>query len=63
MDSRTVQPAATRTAKTLYQFEVPFVIDDSETRTTFGIAPTPWPDVLDATIAAYRGANISSRSG
>jgi nucleoside-diphosphate-sugar epimerase len=39
--------------KTLYQFQVPFVIDDSETRSTFGLAPTPWDDVLKATIASY----------
>ena len=41
--------------KTLYQFEIPFVIDDSETRTTFGLAPTPWDEVLRASIAFYRG--------
>ena len=40
--------------KTLYQFQAPFVIDDSETRSTFGLTPTPWDDVLRATIAFYR---------
>jgi nucleoside-diphosphate-sugar epimerase len=39
--------------KTLYQFEAPFVIDDSETRSTFGLAPTPWDDVLHSTVAFY----------
>ena len=39
--------------KTLYQFEVPFVIDDTETRSTFGLAPTPWDEVLRASIAFY----------
>jgi nucleoside-diphosphate-sugar epimerase len=39
--------------KTLYQFQAPFVIDDSETRSTFGLAPTPWDDVLNATISSY----------
>jgi nucleoside-diphosphate-sugar epimerase len=39
--------------KTLYQFESPFVIDDSETRSTFGLAPTPWDEVLEASIAFY----------
>jgi nucleoside-diphosphate-sugar epimerase len=42
--------------KTLYQFEVPFVIDDSETRSTFGLVPTPWDDVLTSTIAYYAKA-------
>ena len=36
--------------KTLYQFQVPFVIDDSETRSTFGLEPTPWDDVLKSSI-------------
>jgi hypothetical protein len=37
----------------LYQFEAPFIIDDAETRSTFGLAPTPWDDVLRSTIASY----------
>ncbi len=41
--------------KTLYQFQAPFVIDDSETRSTFGLSPTPWDDVLKTTIASYPG--------
>jgi nucleoside-diphosphate-sugar epimerase len=39
--------------KTLYQFEAPFVIDDTETRSTFGLEPTPWDEVLRSTIASY----------
>lgn len=39
--------------KTLYQFESPFVIDDSETRSTFGLEPTAWDEVLKSTIAFY----------
>jgi nucleoside-diphosphate-sugar epimerase len=39
---------------TLYQFTSPFVIDDSETRATFGLEPTAWNDVLAATIASFR---------
>jgi nucleoside-diphosphate-sugar epimerase len=39
--------------KTLYQFQVPFVIDDSETRSVFGLQPTPWDEVLKTTIAFY----------
>ena len=39
--------------KTLYQFQAPFIIDDSETRSTFGLAPTPWDEVLRSTIASY----------
>jgi nucleoside-diphosphate-sugar epimerase len=39
--------------KTLYQFTSPFVIEDSETRATFGLEPMPWEDVLKATIASF----------
>jgi nucleoside-diphosphate-sugar epimerase len=39
--------------KTLYQFQVPFVIDDSETRSVFGLQPMPWDEVLKTTIAFY----------
>ena len=39
--------------KTLYQFQVPFVIDDSETRSVFGLQPTPWDEVLKQTIDWY----------
>jgi nucleoside-diphosphate-sugar epimerase len=39
--------------KTLYQFTSPFVIDDTETRATFGLEPTPWDDVLKTTIASF----------
>jgi nucleoside-diphosphate-sugar epimerase len=39
--------------KTLYQFQAPFVIDDSETRSTFGLEPTPWDEVLTSTIAFF----------
>jgi nucleoside-diphosphate-sugar epimerase len=39
---------------TMYQFNAPFVIDDSETRATFGLEPTPWSDVLKSTVAAHR---------
>jgi nucleoside-diphosphate-sugar epimerase len=47
-------PLVRELPKTLYQFTAPFVIDDSSTRTVLGLQPTPWPDVLSETIAAYR---------
>lgn len=36
---------------TMYQFSAPFIIDDHETRSVFGIEPTPWHDVVTETIA------------
>ena len=32
--------------KTLYQFQMPYVIDDEATRETFSLKPTPWKEVL-----------------
>jgi len=40
--------------KTMYQFEVPFIIDDTETRDTLHLSPTPWNEVLADSIAAFR---------
>ncbi|WP_353808873.1 NAD-dependent epimerase/dehydratase family protein [Agromyces sp. SYSU T00194] len=36
-----------------YQFDAPFVSDGSETTDRFGIAPTPWEDVLPPTARAW----------
>ena len=36
---------------TMYQFEQPFVIDDTATRRELGLAPTRWEEVLQATVA------------
>jgi nucleoside-diphosphate-sugar epimerase len=37
-----------------YQFEDPFVLDSSAAEATFGLAPTPWDEVLKSVIASYR---------
>ncbi len=42
--------------KTLYQFEQPFVMDDSSSRAHFGLEPTPWADVLANTLSPFKGA-------
>lgn len=35
-----------------YQFQGPFISDDSETREVLGVTATPWPDVLAASVLA-----------
>jgi nucleoside-diphosphate-sugar epimerase len=40
--------------KTMYQFTSPFIIDDSATRETFGLEPTPWNELLLTTLDSYR---------
>ena len=49
-----VSPMVRELPKTLYQFSVPFVIDDSETRRVLGVKATAWPEVLATTIASSR---------
>lgn len=47
-------PLVRELPKTMYQFEAPFVIDDTSTREILGLEPTPWHDVLCTTVNAYR---------
>ncbi|MEP7054550.1 MAG: NAD-dependent epimerase/dehydratase family protein [Actinomycetota bacterium] len=37
-----------------YQIQRPFILDSTQAQETFGLKPTPWDDVLEATIASYR---------
>jgi len=37
-----------------YQFTAPFVIDDSATRRTFGLKPTPWNTIIKELVQSYR---------
>lgn len=49
-----VVPFMREVRETRHQFERPFVLDSSLTEQTFGLAPTPWQDALEATVAARR---------
>ncbi len=40
--------------ETTYQFEAPFVLDSSASQEHFGLAPTSWSTIIDATVASYR---------
>lgn len=48
----------------LYQFERPFVVDATDTTATFGIEPTPWEPLMDATAQAWfaRARRLSPRA-
>jgi nucleoside-diphosphate-sugar epimerase len=50
-------PTIRELAETSYQRDRPFVLDDSAARVTFGLEPTPWPDILSAIIEEYRHGN------
>jgi nucleoside-diphosphate-sugar epimerase len=43
-------PLAREIAEMTYQWKVPYVVDDSAFRTVFGITPTPWDQVVRATL-------------
>lgn len=49
-----VRPEAGALVEVLYQFRHPFVLDDSATRATYGIQPTPWESILAETLDGYR---------
>ncbi|QIK62395.1 hypothetical protein G7068_03590 [Leucobacter viscericola] len=36
-----------------YQFEMPFIVDSTETERTLGVRSTPWKDVIQTTGASY----------
>jgi nucleoside-diphosphate-sugar epimerase len=50
------QPMIRELKETDYQRERPYLLDDSAARTTFGLEPTPWSDVLAGMVAHYRDA-------
>lgn len=47
-------PAIRELEETAHQRDRPFVIDDTAARTTFGLDPTPWEEIMRAVIAHYR---------
>lgn len=47
-------PAIKELAETSYQRDRPFVVDDSAARVTFGMAPTPWEEILSQIVGHYR---------
>ena len=48
-----INPLIRELAEVSYQFENPFVLDSTAAQDTFGLAPTPWDDVLASVIGSY----------
>ena len=48
-----VNPLIRELPEVAYQFEDPFVLDSTAAQQTFGLAPTPWDDVLAGVIGSY----------
>jgi nucleoside-diphosphate-sugar epimerase len=51
-----VSPMVRELPTVAYQQERPFVMDSSLAQRTFGLAPTPWDEVLAETVASFRTA-------
>jgi nucleoside-diphosphate-sugar epimerase len=54
------QPVIRELKETDYQRERPYLLDDSAARATFGLAPTPWADVLSGMVAEYRDGQAAA---
>ncbi len=51
-----LSPMMREVSRTAYQFTGPFVLDDSVTRSHFGMQPQPWHETLNDVLAAVRVA-------
>jgi len=49
-----INPMMRALAEMAYEFDEPFILDTSKYETTFGLAGTPLPDAVAATVAWYR---------
>jgi len=47
-------PMMRELAEVAYQFEDPFVLDSTAAQRTFGLAPTPWDDMLAGVVESFR---------
>ncbi|NKY12250.1 NAD-dependent epimerase/dehydratase family protein [Cellulomonas hominis] len=57
-----VVPVLRELDEVLWQFDRPFRLDASATTATFGLHPTPWPEVVAATAAGWSPAARSPRA-
>lgn len=49
-------PPLRETARMGYQFTEPFVMQSTVSQAVLGLAPTPWPQIIDETLRAWRRA-------
>ena len=47
------QPVIRELKETDYQRQRAYILDDTAARQTFGLEPTPWPQIIDGMVAAY----------
>lgn len=51
-----VNPYIREARETAYQFDRPYVLDDSAARANFGLEPTPWAEILRGIVDHHRAA-------
>jgi nucleoside-diphosphate-sugar epimerase len=56
-----VNPTVRELKETMYQFDRPFVLDSTAAQVAFGLQPTPWDEVLEATLRSYGWAGHPAR--
>jgi nucleoside-diphosphate-sugar epimerase len=56
-----VVPLVRAVVEMLYQFEMPYVLDDADFRRTFGIGPTPLDEAIDATLRSHDIEPVNAR--
>ena len=57
-----VSPMLREAYRIRYQVTAPFVMDSTRTEHTFGLAPTPWPQIAEETIAWWRTQDAATAS-
>ena len=57
-----VQPQMRELAAMGYQFTEPFVMDSTASQAALGLAPTPWPQIVEETLAAHRAPGAVARA-
>jgi dTDP-D-glucose 4,6-dehydratase len=45
----------------MYEFDRPFVMDSTRAQRTFGLSPTPWPDVIQETLRMNEVGAVAAR--
>lgn len=53
-------PLVAAIAEMAYQWDIPYVVDDSAFRRTFGVGPTPLDEAIEQSLAGFRPAGVAA---
>lgn len=54
-----VSPLLRELAAVGHQLTAPFVMDSTDSQEVLGVTPTPWPTIVEETLTAWRGPDVS----